>query len=223
VPGRTQNVSLNNGAYVQQYDCGPASNANQDWHINEASSRIPRGHIQAFGDYGTTSTESNPYYQAANDHQNMAVVTWDDRAKIPQVLASGVKVNLNVGEEFFRIGPRRDDYFANQPCPDPANPTPTTCDGGILPNYHTTWGLMAQELQTYVNNGSIKMIYLQDEPYWNFHLQGFADWETAELLYSVALDIKATFPNLPIAVIESTAQGRNAVSVEHRLGRLRLL
>lgn len=201
-----QDVSLSNGAPVQQYDCGPSHNANQDWHM-VISSRVPRSHIQAFGYFGASSGESNPYYWAANDHQNMAVIAaWDSNelAKIPQVLANGVKVNLNVGGEFFRIGPRRDDYYANQPCPDPANPTPTTCDGGILPDYHTRWAVLREQIRYHVNNGSIKMVYLLDEPYWNFYLQGFTDSEAYILLSSAAADIKADFPNLPIAVVEST-------------------
>ncbi len=226
-----QGASSANGARIQQWDCGPAFNSNQDWIFVHKTNRRPLTHLKAIGYYGVTYTATagvpDGIWAATKDHVNTAVfVATQDATNLPPQndhlrnlalsAAAGVKGSVVLGGtalpyDLFRMKGR------NAGSCTPASPddiySRCEAEGGLRVDYAAAWAYIRSRLYQTLGSepwNSIQMFYLLDEPYGSLYASGFSVAESRQMLELTASLIKADFPTIPIAVVETpqlTGQG----------------
>jgi hypothetical protein len=195
--------STANGALVQQYDCGPSWNANQDWQFVAFTPRVPLTHLGVNGYYGESVNMATGIPISGKDHVNQAEA---GAGNIGAVAATGVKARFVIQGDFFRWGPKRRD---------PNNPnacsggdyiySDTTAQGGLRRDYLTQWNAIKTQINAAGGTGAIGSFYLIDEPYATMtapNNTNFCANEIYEMLSVAAHAIKLDYPSIPIFIAD---------------------
>jgi hypothetical protein len=207
--------STSNGAAVQQWDCGPYWNTNQDWTFVPWVARQPLTHLKFFGYFNTayfTAPGGAVTYDTISpvkDHANTAVFNRGNTADLLATNAAwGIKAQMVGLGDLIVYGKNR---LTPKTCPTTTIGADilTTSDtyGGLRSNYRALWNAnFKPALDPAAVRAAIQMFYL-DEPYQNLYAQGFCQIEIAEIINRLTSLLKEPdqFPAIPIAVADAGA------------------
>jgi hypothetical protein len=210
--------STASGANIQQWDCGPGWQANQDWAFVPYMGRTPLTHLKFF-EYYVTPTDSQ--LAGIVDHVSTATYGWPDiqnqnpGSPINVAIQAGKKVTLSPVEWLFIRKPKHCndpdvnnvincDIYANR-----YDATGDFFDGGLRWDYGIMWDeQVSPALKHWVDMGVVYSFVLPDEPH-NLYGLGFsypADIDN-EILARLAGLMKRDFPTIPVQVVDGPAAG----------------
>lgn len=206
------NVSLIPGQDVQQWQCGPLGQVNQEWQIVAATPRSTVGHVKHFGWYGEDMPPAS-----VNDHANTIVYTPGSLSHVASAAPYGIKATLAIVDMVTykakhadvgcnpALGPAVCDVtglFANHP----------GVDGGLKPDICQHWAQQRGANSAYMPH--VAAFYL-DEPLWNLYLAGWNTADSLAIVQTVGEVLKGqsslcaggtTYPqdaSIPFAVVEA--------------------
>lgn len=198
-------MSMANGAPIQQWDCGPYWNSNQDWDIVAYTPRQTSTHLRYFGYYNEMAPSQ---LNNARDHANLQQNTVAGGASILPVTGGLLKSFMNVsGDPFIRFAGRNGidaGGLGSGPCPiaPPGNPDDiySRCpsEGGLRSDWLANYNATTKPVIT-ANLANITALYF-DESYAIMNHNLFSDAEVLLMLTPVMQKLKADFPTLPIMV-----------------------
>lgn len=208
--------STANGAGIQQWDCGPWWNTNQDWEIVPFVARQPLTHLGTWGYFNELGPSAlNGMRESINTTQN---TFYNASAILPTTASAGIKGLISIMNdddnpatplEIFRVtwrngvqlhtGPGQKPGLG--PC-SPAVPdneySYCETEGGLRSDWYTRYTTHLKPIIN-ANLANIRGFYF-DEPYVHMLHHGFTQVETKRMLDAVIPVLKADYPTLPIIV-----------------------
>jgi hypothetical protein len=174
------NISLADGALIQQWDCAGFTQDNQLWRLEPVGVRATaRTNVKYFG-YWSVGAGSAEQPQVA-DHANLVLAT--NATQIAAAAAAGLKAVVPISGTGIWISGAPEGAFLN-------------------PYASSLWPTYASSISAQINN--VAFFYLADEPFWNGMNGGYTAAQIQSALQGGAALIKASFPNTPIAYMEAT-------------------
>lgn len=210
-----------NGALIQQYDCGPVWQSNQDWEIVPFVDRQPLTQLRHFGYYfGVPLADIGAMRDYVNYTQAHPLAGLPSSATYA---AAGIKVKLSLFSEdaghanysLFRYTGRNGEQYDPTkpfagPCPLPPASNPddiySRCDneGGLRIDWLAIWNNNLKPLIA-AHQANISMFYF-DEPYTVIPHRHFSHAMANDMMTIITAQIKADFPTIPIVVVVHPTQ-----------------